>query len=130
MYERRQPPIRGGYGGGRNRRRYYDYDDYEQLDGGEFHLKVSLPYFNGTFNIEEFLDWLAEVDRFFAYKDVPEERRVKTVACKLKGGASVWWERIQSRRLREERHPVRTWSRMKQLMKCEFLPLDYEQMQF
>ena len=122
--------MRGGYGGGRNRRRYHDYDDYEQSDGGEFHLKVDLPYFNGTFNIEEFLDWLAEVERFFDYKDIPEERRVKTVACRLKGGASAWWERIQSRRLREGRHPMRTWIRMKQLMKGEFLPPDYEQMQF
>ena len=86
--------MRGSYGGGRNQRGYHDYDDYGQSDGGKFHLKVDLPYFNGTFNIEEFLDWLAEVERFFDYKDAPKERRVKTVACRLKGGASAWWKRV------------------------------------
>ena len=89
VYERRQLPMRGGYGGGRNRRGYHDYDDYERSDREEFHLKVDLPYFNGTFNIKEFLDWLAEMERFFDYKDILEERRVKTVACRLKGGASA-----------------------------------------
>ena len=105
-FERRQPPVRGGYGGGRNRRDHRDYGEYDQTDGGDYHLKVDLPYFNGAFNIEEFLDWLADVERFFDYRDVPEERRVKTVACRLKGGASAWWERVQSRRLREGRQPV------------------------
>ena len=96
-----------GYGGGRNQRGYRDYNDYDQSDGGDFHLKVDLPYFNGTFNIEEFLDWLAEVERFFDYKDIPEERWVKTVAYRLNDDASAWWERIQSRQLREGRHLVR-----------------------
>ena len=92
IYKRRQPHIRGGYGygGGRNRRGYQAYDGYEQTEGGDFHLKVDLPNFNGTFNIEEFLDWLEEVEHFFDYMDVSEEQRVKTVACKLKGGASAW----------------------------------------
>ena len=67
------------------------------------------------------------MERFFDYKDVPEERRVKTVACRLKGGAFSWWKSVQSRRLREGRHLVRTWICMKQLMKGEFLPPDYEQ---
>ena len=65
-----------------------------RLTGGDFHLKVDLPNFNGTFNIEEFLDWLVEVEHFFDYMDVPEERRVKTITCRLKGRAFAWWERL------------------------------------
>ena len=66
-------------------------------------MKVDLPNFNGTFNIDEFLVWLAEVERFFDYRDVLEELRMKSVAYRLKGGASAWWERVQSRWLREGR---------------------------
>ena len=40
-----------------------------------------------------------DIDRFFDYMDVLEEKRVKLVACRLKGGASTWWEGLQNRRI-------------------------------
>ena len=95
-----------------------------------FSPKGRYPVFYGNMNIEEFLDWLAEVDRIFDYMEIPEERRVRLVACRLKGGASAWWERLQNRRQREGRQPVRMWFRMKQLLQRDFLPPDYEQILF
>ena len=41
------------------------------------------------------MDWLTEVDRFFDYTVLPDDRKVKFVAYKLKGGASVWWDKIE-----------------------------------
>ncbi|KAI5683271.1 hypothetical protein M9H77_04499 [Catharanthus roseus] len=34
--------------------------------------------------------------------DIPQEKRVKLVACRLKGGASAWWERLLHRRQGED----------------------------
>ena len=48
---------------------------------------------------------------------VLEEKKVKLLACRLKEGASAWWERLQSRKIREGKQLVRTWFRMKQLLK-------------
>ena len=86
--------------------------DHER-DGGDFRLKVDIPYFNGNLNIEDFIDWIADVDKFFEYMEVPEEKRVRLVVCRLKRGASIWRERLQNRRIREGKQPVKTQFRMK-----------------
>ena len=56
-------------------------------DHYEYKIKVDIPIFSSNFSIEEILDWLVDVDRFFEYMDMLEERRMKLVAHRLKGGA-------------------------------------------
>lgn len=38
--------------------------------------------------IEEYLDWLNSIEKFFDFTDVPDEKRVEVVAYKLRGVAS------------------------------------------
>ena len=113
-------PIRGGGRYARNHDR----------EGGDFILKVDISYFNANLNIEAFIDCKADINKFFDYMGVPEEKRVRLVACRLKGCVSAWWERLQNRRIREGKHPIRTWFRMKQLLKKDFISSYYEQILF
>lgn len=53
-------------------------------------MKVDLPSFSGKFDIETFLDWTKEVEAFFDYTNIPEDKKVKLVAYKLKGGTSPY----------------------------------------
>ncbi|KAK3434082.1 hypothetical protein EUGRSUZ_L00350 [Eucalyptus grandis] len=66
-----------------------------QRDPEQYQLKVDLPIFNGNLNIEDFLDWLWKVEKFFDAMEIEEDRQVKLVAYKLEGDASVWWEQTQ-----------------------------------
>jgi len=93
-------------------------------------MKIDLPLFNGHLQIEDFLDWVMEVERFFDYMSIREDRKVKLVAYKFKGGASAWWEKLQISRTRQGKRPVTSWLKMKRLLKAQFLPPDFEQRLF
>ena len=51
----------------------------------KYKLKVDISNFHGDLNIEVFLDWLIELDRFFNYTELVDDRKVKFFACRLKG---------------------------------------------
>ena len=61
-------------------RQVLDFD----RDGGDFRLKVDIPYFSGNLNIEDFINWIVDIDKFFDFMEVPEEKRVRLVACRRK----------------------------------------------
>ncbi|PKU71894.1 RNA-directed DNA polymerase [Dendrobium catenatum] len=98
-----------------------------QAQGG-FKIKMDIPYFDGRLHIEDYLDWERAIETFFEYMEINPEKQVKYVACRLKGGASAWWLQLLQSRRREGRGDVRSWFRMKQLLRGHFLPTDYEQM--
>lgn len=45
-------------------------------------MKMDLPNFYGRLQVEDFLDWVHNVENFFDYLDIPEGRQVKLVAYK------------------------------------------------
>ena len=79
-------------------------------------MKVKLPSFNGNISIEEYLDWVSEVEKFFNYMGSTNDKHVYLVAYKLKGRASAWWDCVQLNCNRKRKIPMRSWRRMKRLM--------------
>ena len=67
-------------------------------------MKIEISFFIWNLDIESFLDWVYEVKRYFDVTYVPEEKHVKFVAYKLKGGAVAWWGRLQIIRRTEANH--------------------------
>ena len=54
-------------------------------------MKIDVSSFDGHLHIEDFLDWHA-IENVFDYMEIPDEKRVKLIIYKLRGGASTWWE--------------------------------------
>lgn len=96
----------------------------------DFRMKFDLPTFNGHLHIEDFLDWLAEVEQFFEYMEIPDEKQGKLVAYRLKGGGSAWWEQLQCSCTHQGKMPIRSWPKMKRTLNVRFLLRDYEQTLF
>ncbi|XP_026458570.1 uncharacterized protein LOC113359097 [Papaver somniferum] len=96
----------------------------------EYKLKDDIPSFHGGLQIEGLLDWFYEVESFFNFMDVPDSSKVKLVAYKLKGGAATWWETLCEDRDKYHKPPIRTWKRMRELLRAKFLPKYYKQQLF
>ena len=98
----------------------------------EAHLdfRVDIPEFEGQLDPDQFIDWLQTVERVFEYKDVPDDKKVKLVALKLRRYASVWWQNVISSRVRKGKGKIRTWEKMREKLKSKFLPSHYIQDNF
>jgi hypothetical protein len=47
--------------------------DNRREESHEYQMKIDLPSFNGHLHIEDFLDWVMEVEQFFDYKNIPKD---------------------------------------------------------
>ncbi|VFQ61545.1 unnamed protein product, partial [Cuscuta campestris] len=97
----------------------------ENHERGATDFKVDIPTFEGKNDPDDFPEWLETVERVFDFKDVPEEKKVKIVALKFRKYASTWWSNLSTKRRRENKAPVKTWLKMRSLLKKKFLPEQY-----
>ena len=56
----------------------------------KYRMNIEIPSSSGNPDIESFLDWVYEVKKFFDMAYVLDEKYVKFMAYKLKGGATAW----------------------------------------
>ena len=57
---------------------YYSHDMPEAL------LKNDFPEFSGHLNIEEFFQWLFEVERFFEYREISDKKKLSSLLSSLR----------------------------------------------
>ena len=56
--------------------------------------KPSFSTYDGNLSIEGLIDWIGELDRYFDYEDVEEDKKVKLAITRLKCHATLWWDNV------------------------------------
>jgi hypothetical protein len=56
--------------------------------------KMEIPMYEGKLDVEEILDWIRALDKYFDDEDVEEDKKVKHVVTRLKGHATLWWDEL------------------------------------
>jgi hypothetical protein len=88
--------------------------------------KMDIPVYEGNLDVEELLDWIRALDKYFDYEDVEEDKKVKHVVTRLKGHATLWWDELQADRRCKGKQKIKSWDRMVAKMKEKFIPKDYQ----
>jgi len=84
-------------------------------------FKVDILEFEDQLDPDLFLDWLETVERVVEFEDIPEEKKVKLVALKLRKYVSIWWSNVVYKRVRKCKGKIKTWEKMKAKLKSKFL---------
>jgi len=67
------------------------------------------------------------VECFFEYKEVPDDKKLKLVALRLRKYASLWWTNLCAKLVRNHKGKICFWDKMKSKLKAMFLPSSYIQ---
>ena len=60
--------------------------------------KMDILMYEGNLDVEELLDWIRALDKYFDYEDVEEDRKFKHAVTRLKGHATLWKDELQADR--------------------------------
>jgi hypothetical protein len=88
--------------------------------------KINIPMYEGNLDVEEYLDWIRAMDKYFDYEDVDEEKKVKHDVTRLKGHAALWWDELYDNRRRKGKKKIKIWDRMVSKLKDKSIPKDYQ----
>jgi hypothetical protein len=88
--------------------------------------KMEVLMYEGNLNVEELLDWISALDKYFDYEEIDDEKKVKHAVTRLKGHATLWWDELQADRRRKGKTKIKSWDRMVAKLKDKFIPKDYQ----
>jgi hypothetical protein len=88
--------------------------------------KMDIPVYEGNLDVEELLDRIIALEKYFDYEDVEEDKKVKHVVTRHKGNATLWWDELQADKCYKGKQKIKRWDRMVAKMKARFIPRDYQ----
>jgi len=86
---------------------------------------MEVPLYEGNLNVDEFMDMINTLDKYFEYENVPGEKKGK-ICCDMKGHALLWWDGVQAERHNKGKRRIKSWDIMVSKLKGKFMPQDYK----
>lgn len=63
--------------------------------------------YDGNLKYGNLLDWINEMDKYFEYEEIDEDKGVKSVVPRLKGCATLWLVNVLAERRKKEKPLIR-----------------------
>ena len=71
---------------------------FRSILGATSRPKLELSTYDGSVIVEHLIDWISELDKYFEYDEIEEDKRVRLDVRRLKVHASLWWDSVQEER--------------------------------
>ena len=106
-------------------------------DAAQYHLikvvskigaraRIEVPMYEGNLEVEELLDWVCAMDKYFDYEDIEEDKMVNHAMTILEGHVALWWDELQAEHRSKGKKKIKNWDRMVAKLKSKFIPKDYQ----
>ena len=88
--------------------------------------RIEVPMYSGNLNIEELMDWINALSKYFDFEEIEDKKKVRYEATKLNGRAAIQWDELQIHRERRGKKKINSWVKMLNKIKIQFMPKDYQ----
>jgi hypothetical protein len=88
--------------------------------------RIEVPMYGDNLEVEELLDWVRAMDKYFNYKYIDEDKMVKHAMKRLKGHAALCWDELKAKRRRNSKKKIKNRDRMVAKLKAKFISNDYQ----
>jgi len=100
---------------------HHNYDDSNEWVMR--HIKVEASTFKGQLGPWIFDRWICDMDQFFGWYNLSENRRVRFTKMKLSGTTQLYWESVGL--VMRGQPPITDWVEMKTKLQEKYLPRSY-----
>ena len=88
--------------------------------------RIEVPMYEGNLEVEELLDWVRAMDKYFDYEYIEEDKMVNHAVRRLKGHTMLWWDELQVECRCNGKQKIKRWDRMVAKMKAKFILKDHQ----
>lgn len=64
------------------------------LLGSSSRRKPELSTYNGNLVAKKLFEWISELDKYFEYEDMDDDKQVNFTITRLKGHVVLWWDNV------------------------------------